>query len=189
MRQKPHLFRCLPQGENSVQSGRFSSPISKNNVKVAHILPGERKKMRLSENVQSRVVAVLVSLFLGFVMPWVLQANRDFRGEAQFRFDPSAMFASTVAEVLVSTMFAAVFVVSLLYLANQSNSRKLLLFADAISLVAFAGFTMTYSLFVHGSVYGWIYYALSQMFPGQILMVGYITAAIAAPLIKPSSMN
>lgn len=38
--------------------------------------------MRLSENVQSRVVAVLVSLFLGFVMPWVLQANRDFRGEA-----------------------------------------------------------------------------------------------------------
>lgn len=75
--------------------------------------------MRLSENVQSRVVAVLVSLFLGFVMPWVLQANRDFRGEAQFRFDPSAMFASTVAEVLVSTMFAAVFVVSLLYLANH----------------------------------------------------------------------
>ena len=55
--------------------------------------------MRLSKNVQSRVVAVLVSLFLGFVMPWVLQANRDFRGEAQFKFDPSAMFASTVAEV------------------------------------------------------------------------------------------
>lgn len=82
--------------------------------------------MRLSKNVQSRVVAVLVSLFLGFVMPWVLQANRDFRGEAQFKFDPSAMFASTVAEVLVSIVFAAVFVVSLLYLANQSNSRKLL---------------------------------------------------------------
>ena len=122
--------------------------------------------MRLSKNVQSRVVAVLVSLFLGFVMPWVLQANRDFRGEAQFKFDPSAMFASTVAEVLVSIVFAAVFVVSLLYLANQSNSRKLLLFAGVISLVAFAGFTMTYSLFVHGSVDGWIYYALSQMFLG-----------------------
>lgn len=59
--------------------------------------------MRLSKNVQSRVVAVLVSLFLGFVMPWVLQANRDFRGEAQFKFDPSAMFASTVAEVLVAS--------------------------------------------------------------------------------------
>ena len=110
--------------------------------------------MRLSKNVQSRVVAVLVSLFLGFVMPWVLQANRDFRGEAQFKFDPSAMFASTVAEVLVSIVFAAVFVVSLLYLANQSNSRKLLLFAGVISLVAFVGFTMTYSLFVHGSVDG-----------------------------------
>ena len=104
--------------------------------------------MRLSENVQSRVVAVLVSLFLGFAMPWVLQANRDFRGEAQFRFDPSAMFASTVAEVLVSTMFAAVFVVSLLYLANQSNSRTLLLFGGVISLVAFAGFTMTVSAVV-----------------------------------------
>ena len=137
--------------------------------------------MRLSENVQSRVVAVLVSLFLGFVMPWVLQANRAFRGEAQFRFDPSAMFASTVAEVLVSTMFAAVFVVSLLYLANQSNSRKLLLFADAISLVAFAGFTMTYSLFVHGSVDGWIYYALSQMFLGLILVVGYVVSAVVCP--------
>ena len=145
--------------------------------------------MRLSKNAQSRVVAVLVSLFLGFVIPWVLQANRGFRGEAQFRFDPSAMFASTVAEVLVSIVFVVVFVVSLLYLAKQSSSRKLLLLASAISLVAFAGFTMTYSLFIHGSVYGWIYYALSQMFPGLILMVGYITAAIAAPLIKPSSMN
>lgn len=110
--------------------------------------------MRLSKNAQSRVVAVLVSLFLGFVMPWVLQANRDFRGEAQFKFDPSAMFASTVAEVLVGIVFVVVFVVSLLYLAKQSDSRKLLLLAGVISLVAFAGFTMTYSLFVHGSVDG-----------------------------------
>lgn len=140
--------------------------------------------MRLSKNVQSRVVAVSVSLFLGFVMPWVLQANRDFRGEAQFRFDPSVMFASTVAEVLVSTMFAAVFVVSLLYLANQSNSRKLLLFAGAISLVAFAGFTMTYSLFVHGSVDGWIYYALSRMFLGLILVVGYVVSAVVCSHLR-----
>lgn len=103
--------------------------------------------MGLLKNVQSRVATVLVSLFLGFVMPWVLQANRDFRGEAQFKFDPSAMFASTVAEVLVSIVFVAVFVVSLLYLAKQSSSRKLLLFASAVSLVAFAGFTVTYSLF------------------------------------------
>ena len=145
--------------------------------------------MGLSKNAQSRIVAVLAPLFLGFVMPWVLQANRGFRGEAQFKFDPSAMFASTVAEVLVSIVFVVVFVVSLLYLAKQSNSRNLLLFASAISLVAFVGFTMTYSLFIHGSVYGWIYYALSQMLPGLILMVGCITAAIAAPLIKPSSMN
>lgn len=137
--------------------------------------------MRLSKNVQSRVVAVLVSLFLGFVMPWVLQANRVFRGEAQFKFDPSAMFASTVAEVLVSIVFAAVFVVSLLYLANQSNSRKLLLFAGVISLVAFVGFTMTYSLFVHGSIDGWIYYALSQMFLGLILVVGYVVSAVVCP--------
>lgn len=145
--------------------------------------------MRLSKNVQSRVVAVLVSLFLGFVMPWVLQANRDFRGEAQFKFDPSAMFASTVAEVLVSIVFAAVFVVSLLYLAKQSNSRKLFLFASAISLVAFVGFTMTYSLFIHGSVYGWISYALFQMFPGLMTVVGYVTAAIIAPSAKAIDKN
>ena len=37
---------------------------------------------------------------------------------------------------------------------------------------------MTYSLFIHGSVYGWIYYALFQMFPGLILVVGYAAAAI-----------
>lgn len=134
--------------------------------------------MGLLKNAQSRVATVLVSLFLGFVMPWVLQANRDFRGEAQFRFDPSAMFASTVAEVLVSIVFVAVFVISLLYLAKQSSSRKLLLFACAVSLVAFAGFAVTYSLFIHGSVYGWIYYALFQMFPGLILVVGYAVTAI-----------
>ena len=139
---------------------------------------GERKIMSLLKNAQSRVVVVLVSLFLGFVMPWVLQANRDFRGDAQFKIDTSAMFASTVAEVLVSIVFVVMFAVSLLYLAKQSSSRKLLLFASAISLVAFVGFTMTYSLFIHGSVYGWIYYALFQMFPGLILVVGYATAAI-----------
>lgn len=145
--------------------------------------------MGLSKNAQSRIVAVLAPLFLSFVMPWVLQANRGFRGEAQFRFDPSAMFASTVAEALVSIVFVVVFVVSLLFLAKQSNFRKLLLFASAISLVAFVGFTMTYSLFIHGSVYGWIYYALFQMFPGLMTVVGYVTAAIIAPLIKPSSRN
>lgn len=134
--------------------------------------------MGLSKNAQSRIVAVLAPLFLGFVMPWVLQANRDFRGEAQFKFDPSAMLASTVAEVLVSIVFVVMFVVSLFYFAKQSSSRKLLLFASAISLVAFVGFTMTYSLFIHGSVYGWIYYALFQMFPGLILVVGYVVAAI-----------
>ena len=134
--------------------------------------------MGLLKNAQLRVATVLVSLFLGFVMPWVLQANRDFRGEAQFKFDPSAMFASTVAEVLVNIVFVAVFVISLLYLAKQSSSRKLLLFASAVSLVAFAGFTVTYSLFIHGSVYGWIYYALFQMFPGLILVVGYAVTAI-----------
>lgn len=134
--------------------------------------------MGLLKNAQSRVATVLVSLFLGFVMPWVLQTNRDFRGEAQFKFDPSAMFVSTVAEVLVSIVFVAVFVISLLYLTKQSSSRKLLLFASAVSLVAFAGFTVTYSLFIHGSVYGWIYYALFQMFPGLILVVGYAVTAI-----------
>lgn len=134
--------------------------------------------MGLSKNAQSRIVAVLAPLFLGFVMPWVLQANRGFRGEAQFKFDPSAMFASMVAEALVSIVFVVVFVVSLFYFAKQSSSRKLLLLASAISFVAFVGFTMTYSLFVHGSVYGWIYYALFQVFSGLILVVGYVVAAI-----------
>ena len=142
--------------------------------------------MGLSKNAQSRIVAVLAPLFLSFVMPWALQANRSFRGEAQFRFDPSAMFASTVAEVLVSIVFV---VVSLLYLAKQSNSRKLFLFASAISLVAFVGFTMTYSLFIHGSVYGWISYALFQMFPGLMTVVGYVTAAIIAPSAKAIDKN
>lgn len=145
--------------------------------------------MGLSKNAQSRIAAVLAPLFLGFVMPWVLQANRGFRGEAQFKFDPSAMFASTVAEVLVSIVLVVVFVVSLLYLAKQSNSRKLFLFASAISLVAFVGFTMTYSLFVYGSIYGWIYYALFQMFPGLMTVVGYAAAAIIAPSAKASDKN
>ena len=145
--------------------------------------------MGLSKNAQSRIAAMLAPLFLSFVMPWVLQANRSFRGEAQFKFDPSAMFASTVAEVLVSIVFVVVFVVSLLYLAKQSNSRKLLLFASAISLVAFVGFTLTYSLFIHGSVYGWIYYALFQMFPGLMTAVGYVTAAIIAPSAKAIDKN
>lgn len=145
--------------------------------------------MSLSNNAKSRIAAVLVSLFLGFVMPWALQANRGFRGEAQFKFDPSAMFASTVAEVLVSIVFVVVFVVSLFYFAKQSSSRKLLLFASAISLVAFVGFTLTYSLFIHGSVCGWIYYALFQMFPGLILVAGYAAAAIIAPSAKAIDKN
>lgn len=74
--------------------------------------------MGLSKNAQSRIVAVLAPLFLSFVMPWVLQADRGFRGEVQFKFDPSAMLASTVAEVLVSTVFVVVFVFSLFYFAK-----------------------------------------------------------------------
>lgn len=146
-------------------------------------------RMSLSKNAKSRIVTVTAPLFLGFVMPWFLQANRGIRGEAQFKLDPSAMLASTVAEVLAAIAFVVVFIASLLYLAKQSDARKLLLLAGVVSLIAFIAFTLTYSLYIHGSVYGWIYYALFQMFPGLILVVGYITAAIAAPLIKPSSRN
>ncbi len=145
--------------------------------------------MSLSKNAKSRIVTVTAPLFLGFVMPWFLQANRGIRGEAQFKLDPSAMLGSTVAEVLAAIAFVVVFIASLLYFAKQSDARKLLLLAGVVSLIAFIAFTLTYSLYIHGSVYGWIYYALFQMFPGLILVVGYITAAIAAPLIKPSSRN
>lgn len=136
--------------------------------------------MDLSRNVKSQIVVVLVPMFLGFVMPWALQANRGIRGETQFRFDQSAMLASTVVEVLAVIVFIAVFIVSLLYFARKRSSRKLLVLASGISLVAFIAFTVTYSLYIHGSVYGWIYYALFQMFPALILVVGYITAAIVA---------
>lgn len=145
--------------------------------------------MSLSKNAKSRIITVTAPLLLGFVMPWFLQANRGIRGEAQFKLDPSAMLASTVAEVLAAIAFVVVFIASLLYFAKQSDARKLLLLAGVISLIAFIAFTLMYSLYIHGSVYGWIYYALFQVFPGLILVVGYITAAIAAPLIKPSSRN
>lgn len=153
--------------------------------------PPREKEFRMSllKNAKSRIVTVTAPLFLGFVMPWFLQANRGIRGEAQFKLDPSAMLASTVAEVLAAIAFVVVFIASLLYFAKQSDARKLLLLAGVVSLIAFIAFSLTYSLYIHGSVYGWIYYALFQMFPGLILVVGYITAAIAAPLIKPSSRN
>ena len=158
-------------------------------VRLPKPLREKEFRMSLSKNAKSRIVTVTAPLFLGFVMPWFLQANRGIRGEAQFKLDPSAMLASTVAEVLAAIAFVVVFIASLLYLAKQSDARKLLLLAGVVSLIAFIAFTLTYSLYIHGSVYGWIYYALFQMFPGLILVVGYITAAIAAPLIKPSSRN
>ena len=71
--------------------------------------------MSLSKNAKSRIVTVTAPLFLGFVMPWFLQANRGIRGEAQFKLDPSAMLASTVAEVLTAIAFVVVFIASLLY--------------------------------------------------------------------------
>lgn len=158
-------------------------------VRLPKPLREKEFRMSLSKNAKSRIITVTVPLFLGFVMPWFLQANRGIRGEAQFKLDPSAMLASTVAEVLAAIAFVVVFIASLLYFAKQSDARKLLLLAGVVSLIAFIAFTLTYSLYIHGSVYGWIYYALFQMFPGLILVVGYITAAIAAPLIKPSSRN
>lgn len=158
-------------------------------VRLPKPLREKEFRMSLSKNAKSRIVTVTAPLFLGFVMPWFLQANRGIRGEAQFKLDPSAMLASTVAEVLAAIAFVVVFIASLLYFAKQSDARKLLLLAGVVSLIAFIAFSLTYSLYIHGSVYGWIYYALFQMFPGLILVVGYITAAIAAPLIKPSSRN
>lgn len=158
-------------------------------VRLLKPLREKEFRMSLLKNAKSRIVTVTAPLFLGFVMPWFLQANRGIRGEAQFKLDPSAMLASTVAEVLAAIAFVVVFIASLLYFAKQSDARKLLLLAGVVSLIAFIAFTLTYSLYIHGSVYGWIYYALFQMFPGLILVVGYITAAIAAPLIKPSSRN
>lgn len=158
-------------------------------VRLPKPLREKEFRMSLLKNAKSRIVTVTAPLFLGFVMPWFLQANRGIRGEAQFKLDPSAMLASTVAEVLAAIAFVVVFIASLLYFAKQSDARKLLLLAGVVSLIAFIAFTLTYSLYIHGSVYGWIYYALFQMFPGLILVVGYITAAIAAPLIKPSSRN
>lgn len=158
-------------------------------VRLPKPLREKEFRMSLSKNAKSRIITVTAPLFLGFVMPWFLQANRGIRGEAQFELDPSAMLASTVAEVLAAIAFVVVFIASLLYFAKQSDARKLLLLAGVVSLIAFIAFTLTYSLYIHGSVYGWIYYALFQMFPGLILVVGYITAAIAAPLIKPSSRN
>ena len=158
-------------------------------VRLPKPLREKEFRMSLSKNANSRIVTVTAPLFLGFVMPWFLQANRGIRGEAQFKLDPSAMLASTVAEVLAAIAFVVVFIASLLYFAKQSDARKLLLLAGVVSLIAFIAFSLTYSLYIHGSVYGWIYYALFQMFPGLILVVGYITAAIAAPLIKPSSRN
>lgn len=158
-------------------------------VRLPKPLREKEFRMSLSKNAKSRIITVTAPLLLGFVMPWFLQANRGIRGEAQFKLDPSAMLASTVAEVLAAIAFVVVFIASLLYFAKQSDARKLLLLAGVVSLIAFIAFTLMYSLYIHGSVYGWIYYALFQMFPGLILVVGYITAAIAAPLIKPSSRN
>lgn len=98
--------------------------------------------MSLSKNAKSRIVTVTAPLFLGFVMPWFLQANRGIRGEAQFKLDPSAMLGSTVAEVLAAIAFVVVFIASLLYFAKQSDARKLLLLAGVVSLIAFIAFTL-----------------------------------------------
>ena len=196
--------RSLLRPTTRVHSGVFYLQVTadiRRHLFVSQELPGKtmvrlpkplREKefrMSLSKNAKSRIITVTAPLFLGFVMPWFLQANRGIRGEAQFKLDPPAMLASTVAEVLAAIAFVVVFIASLLYFAKQSDARKLLLLAGVVSLIAFIAFTLTYSLYIHGSVYGWIYYALFQMFPGLILVVGYITAAIAAPLIKPSSRN
>lgn len=138
--------------------------------------------MNSSKNTKTRVVVVLVPLFLGFVMPWALQANRGFRGEAQFKIDLSIMFASTIFEVVIAVVFVSMFVVSLLYFAKQPNSRRFLLTASVVSLAAFAVFCVTYSLLAHnGNAAGWIYYALAQMFPGVMVVVGYAAAAIVRP--------
>ena len=184
-RQNP--ARCYVRQRESINVSQELP--GKTMVRLPKPLREKEFRMSLLKNAKSRIVTVTAPLFLGFVMPWFLQANRGIRGEAQFKLDPSAMLASTVAEVLAAIAFVVVFIASLLYFAKQSDARKLLLLAGVVSLIAFIAFTLTYSLYIHGSVYGWIYYALFQMFPGLILVVGYITAAIAAPLIKPSSRN
>lgn len=137
--------------------------------------------MGSSKNAKSHAVAVFAPLILGFLMPWVLQSNRAIRSEAQFKFDPSIMLSSTIFEVVVTAVFVLVFVISLLYFAKQPKPRKILLVASAVSLVSFATFCAAYSLHIHGSLDGWIFYALAQMSPGLITVVGYAVAAIAQP--------
>lgn len=151
------------------------------------------REMSLLQNAKSRIVVVMAPLFLGFVVPLVLEANLEARNLAQLKFDPSAMFIGAAIEVVLVVVFAAVFALSLLYFAKQDNARKLLAAASAISLVSFAAFAIGQSITAQLSPDGWLYYALMQMllqmFPGIILVVGYAAAAIAAPLIKPSGRN
>lgn len=150
-------------------------------VQLPIFLQRKGRWMGSSKNAKSYAVAVFAPLFLGFVMPWILQFNRGIRSEAQFKFDPSIMLFSTFFEVVVTSVFVSVFVISLLYFAKQPKPRKILLVATAISLVSFATFCATYSLHIHGSLDGWVFYALAQMFPGLITIVGYAVAAIAWP--------
>ena len=149
--------------------------------------------MGLPQNAKPRIVVVLAPLFLGFVMPWMLQVNREARNLSQYKYDPNAMLVSIILEVVLVVVFAAVFALSLLYLAKQDNARKRLMAASIISLVAFAFFAMGRSLSVQASFDGWLYYVLMQLllqiFPGLILVVGYATAAIAVPPLRPFHSN
>ena len=149
--------------------------------------------MSLPQNAKTRITVVLAPLFLGFVMPWLLQANREARNLAQYKFEPNAMLASIILEAVLVMVFAAVFALSLLYLAKRDNARKLLITASVISLVAFATFAVGRSFSVQSSLDGWFYYVLMQMLlqmlPGLILIVGYAAAAIAVPLLRPSQSN
>ena len=141
--------------------------------------------MSLPQNAKARTIVVLAPLFLGFAMPWLLQANREVRNLSQYKYDPNAMLISIVLEVVLVVVFAAVFALSLLCLAKQNNARKLLITASIISLVAFAAFAIGRSFSVQTSFDGWLYCVLMQillqMFPGVVLVVGYAAAAIAAP--------
>lgn len=149
--------------------------------------------MSSSENTKARVAAVLVPLFLGFVMPGLLQANREARNLTQYQFELNRMFASAVLEVVLVMVFVVVFVLSLLYFAKQDNARKLLIAASIISLLSFVVFALGQSFAFFPELGNLLYYALMQalmqMFPGLTLIVGYTAGAIAVPLTNLSNKN
>ncbi len=141
--------------------------------------------MGSSGSAKTYLVAVLAPVFLGFAVPWGLRVNREARSAAQFQFDSAAMAVSVVVEIALIVLFAAVFVLSLLYLAKRNNSRKLLAAASIVSLVSFAAFAVGQSIAAQLSLDGWLFYsavqALMQVFPGLMTVVGYAVAAIAQP--------